>query len=388
MFKNFTRVSAWTVALCVAGTAYAGDSYVVGLSAAMTGPGADTYAPVAEGLRLRINAINAAGGVNGRKIDLQVADDQGEPSKAAANVKRFLSTDDMLLVMNASMSSTYAPMVADTAKTGMPLFFAGSVCPREVYPPAKAVQFCSTSFGAIYDTKFALNFIKETSTEPVKLGLIAMGIPVSRGEIDAAEAMAPGMGLQTVIKEVIPPPTPDYSPFAAKIKESGANWAYAWGPWSMEVRSLEALRKLGWKGKFIACSLASSEEDLARIKDDDFYVFGTNAYFLEGVTMHKQIQAAAAAAKSTFAPSVLTDGWVAGMVLEEALKKTGWPADPKKVTAAMTKLKVDMQGLRGNALEWTEDNHYRTNTAYRVYRWNSAKNAVERVKDWSPMTVQ
>ena len=70
--------------------AAAQESYVVGVSGALTGPAAGTNAPPIEGLRLYVDRLNAGGGVNGKKIQLIVLDDQAEPSKAAANAKRLL----------------------------------------------------------------------------------------------------------------------------------------------------------------------------------------------------------------------------------------------------------------------------------------------------------
>src|SRR5262249_61769773 len=97
------------------------------------------------------------------------------------------------------------------------------VCPKDVYPPADPMQFCTTAFAANYDSRATLAFIKETAKEPVKIGFSAMAIPLSRGEMDFAQSLAPGLGMTVVGKEVIPPPTPDYTPLATKLKEAGDN---------------------------------------------------------------------------------------------------------------------------------------------------------------------
>src|SRR5947209_6039445 len=81
------------VAAALALPAVAQDAYVVGVSAALTGPSASTNAPPIEGLRLYVDRLNASGGVNGKKIQLVLQDDQGEPSKAAANAKKLLTQD-------------------------------------------------------------------------------------------------------------------------------------------------------------------------------------------------------------------------------------------------------------------------------------------------------
>ena len=54
----------------------------------------------------------------------------------------------------------------------------------------------------------------------------------------------------------------------------------------------------------------------------------------------------------------------------------------------MANLKVDTKGLRGGPIEWTKDNHFRTRQYYRVYRWDTAKGAIVRVKDWTAFDVK
>ena len=255
-------------------------------------PAASTYAPAVEALRIYIERVNAAGGINGKKVKLILQDDSAEPGKAAANAKKLITQDNVVLLINSSLSSTYAPMVAEAKRAGVPLLFAGSVCPKDVYPPADPLQFCTTAFASNYDSRAALAFVKETAKEPVKIGFSAMAIPISRGEMDFAESR-PALGMTLVDKEVIPPPTPDYTPFATKLKDAGANWVFSWAPWVTQVRTLEALRRLDWEGDYIAWSHIEAEGELARLKDRKFYVIGANALFQDALPIHKEIADAA-----------------------------------------------------------------------------------------------
>jgi branched-chain amino acid transport system substrate-binding protein len=291
-------------------------------------------------------------------------------------------------MLNASLSSTFAPVVAEAKRAGVPVLFASSVCPKEVYPPADALQFCTTAFASTYDSRAALAFVKETAKEPVKIGLAAMAIPLSRGEMDFAEQQAPSLGMTVVDKEAIPPPTPDYTPFATKLKDAGANWVFSWAPWVTQVRTLEALRRLDWKGDYIAWAHIEAEGELARLKDGAFYVIGANALFQDQLPIHKEIAEAAKKANVQYPAQQMTEGWIAGMVVEAALKATGWPATPEKLAAAMASLKVDTKGLRGGPIEWTKDNHFRTRQYYRVYKWDSAKGGIAQVKDWTAFDVK
>jgi ABC-type branched-subunit amino acid transport system substrate-binding protein len=375
-------------AAILAAPAAAQDTYNVGLTGALTGPPASTYAPAVEALRIYIDRINAAGGVNGRKINLILQDDSAEPGKAAANAKKLITQDNVVLMLNASLSSTYAPMIAEAKRVGVPVLFASSVCPKDVYPPADPLLFCTTAFAANYDSRAVLGFIKDTAKEPVKLGFSAMAIPISRGEIDFAEELSKTMGMTPVDKEIIPPPTPDYTPFATKLKDAGANWVYSWAPWVTQVRTLEALRRLDWKGDYVAWSHIEAEGELARLKDGQFFVVGANALFQDGLPIHKEIADAAKAANVQYPAQQMAEGWIAGMVVEAALKATPWPATTEKVAAAMSSLKVDTKGLRGGPIEWTKDNHFRTRQYYRVYKWDAAKRSIVQVKDWTAYDVK
>lgn len=369
------------------GSANAQD-YVIGVTSALTGPPASTYAPAMEALRIYLDGVNARGGINGRKINLVLQDDSAEPSKAVANVKKLVSQDNAILLINASLSSTYAPVVAESRNAKIPLLFASGVCPKDVYPPANPLQFCTTAYASTYDSRAALTFVKETAKEPVKIGFSAMAIPLSRGEMEFAAKLAPEMGMTALGLEVIPPPTPDYTPFATKLKDAGANWVFSWAPWVTQVRTFEALRRLDWKGDYITWAHLEAEGELKRIKDPKFYAIGANAMFDDGLPIQKEIAEAAKKAGSKYPPEQMTEGWIAGMVIEAALRGAKQPVTAETLRESMQSLKVDTKGLRGGPIEWTKDNHFRTKQFYRVYKWDPAQSKITIAKDWFGFDVK
>jgi ABC-type branched-subunit amino acid transport system substrate-binding protein len=368
--------------------ALAQDAYVIGVSGAMTGPVASNYAPVVEAMKAYLEHVNGRGGINGRKVRVVVLDDQAQPSRAATNAKQLLEQDKVAMLLNVSLSSTYAPMIAESKRAGVPLYFAGAVCPKETYPPADPLQFCSTAFGANLDSQAALAFVKAQAKEPVRIGFQAMAIPIARAEIDYAEGLSKTMGMTAVEKQISPPPAPDYTPFATKLAEAKPNWVWSWSPWVAQVRTFESMRRLGWNGRYITWAHLNAEEELARIKDAEFYVVGTNAFLEDNLPIHAEMRAVAAKAGLSYPVSYLTEGFVAGLVVEGVLKNTAWPPTPQKVLAAMNGLKVDMKGLRGGPLEWTKDNHFRTRQYYRIWRWDPASGRIVRAQDWQAIEVK
>lgn len=379
---------ATLLAALPAAAAWAQDRYVIGVSAAMTGPAAGTYAPTVEAMKAYLDHVNAQGGIHGRQVHVIVQDDGAEPSKAAANAKKLLAQDKVMILVNASLSSTYAPMVAEVKRAGVPLYYGGSVCPKDTFPPADPLQFCSTAFGATLDSQAALGFVKSQAKDPVRIGFAAMAIPIARAEIDYAENLARTLGMTPVEKQITPPPAPDYTPFATKLKDANPNWVFSWSPWVSQVRTFEAMRRLGWNGRYITWAHLNAEDELARVRDGEFYVLGTNAFFEDNLPVHAEIRTVTHRANLKYPVTYLTEGFIAGLVIEQVLKNTPWPPTPQKVLAAMNSLKVDLKGLRGGPLEWTQDNHFRTRQHYRVWRFDPAKNQVTRVQDWQAIEVK
>ena len=63
---------------------------VVGQSTALTGPGSALASAFHDGAKLYFDRLNAAGGVNGRKVELVTLDDRGNAKLTADNTKKLL----------------------------------------------------------------------------------------------------------------------------------------------------------------------------------------------------------------------------------------------------------------------------------------------------------
>jgi ABC-type branched-subunit amino acid transport system substrate-binding protein len=290
--RILTNAVTLAVVAMLATAAKAQDAYVIGLTGALTGPLASTTASSVEGLRIYIDRVNAAGGINGKPIKLRTLDDQADAQQAAANARQLLTQDNAILLIDSSLSSTYAPVIAEAKHADVPLMYVGAVCPKEVYPPAESGQFCTSAFASNLDSSAALSFIKNTATDRVHIGLAGMTIPISRAEVDFAESQAGTLGMTVVDKEIIPPATTDYAPFATKLQAAKPNWVYAWAPWVTQLRTYEALRGLGWQGSFLTWAHQEAEDELKRRKDPALYVIGANALFQDGLPVQKEIAAA------------------------------------------------------------------------------------------------
>jgi branched-chain amino acid transport system substrate-binding protein len=370
----------------VPATGQAPEPYRIGMTAAITGPFSAGYAPTYEAYRAYFKRVNDAGGVNGHPVTITYEDDRGEPQRAAAAAKKL--TEGSLLLINASISPTYKPVMAEAEATKTPLLFGGGVCPREAFPPAQPLIFCTTSYGSKWDSRMALGFIKEQSAgRKVRVGFAAQDIPLSRIELEFAEQHAKELGMDTIPVLVVPGAASDFTPFAQNLKDAGADWVFSWAPWGVEIGVFEALNRIGWKGNYILYGHQPAQDELTRLKTPNLHALTGNAMFIENLPIHAEITRLVQG-QTNHPAHYMAEGWTSAMVLDAGLRKCGWPCSREKLAQALSGVSVDTKGLRGGPIEMTPDNHYRKVTYYKVYRWDAGKGAIVSVGGWSKLDIK
>ena len=107
----------------------AGGTLKIGLQAPMTGDNAQYGEVMRKGVALAIDEINAAGGVNGLKLELVVGDDKATPAEAVSVVQRMVTLDKVAAVIGGFNSSpTLAAM--DATQKAKTLHFTMGASPK------------------------------------------------------------------------------------------------------------------------------------------------------------------------------------------------------------------------------------------------------------------
>ena len=78
----------------------------IGVIAPVTGSKAEQGQQFTEGAKVAVDEINAAGGINGSKLQLQTLDDQGQPNEAVAAAQRLASDSDVFAVIGPSSTAS------------------------------------------------------------------------------------------------------------------------------------------------------------------------------------------------------------------------------------------------------------------------------------------
>jgi branched-chain amino acid transport system substrate-binding protein len=97
----------------------------VGHLAPQTGPMAAIVSSVTEAVRIGVEEINAAGGVNGEPVELTVADDGADPAVAATALDQLIESDGVDAVFGPATSAS-ALAVIDKIRTAGVLDCSGS----------------------------------------------------------------------------------------------------------------------------------------------------------------------------------------------------------------------------------------------------------------------
>ena len=109
-------------------------SILIGQSAALTGPAAQLGLQFQHGARLAFDRANARGGVNGRAIEWRTLDDGYEPARCEANTRALLG-DDVLALFGyvGTPTSLVALPLATAARTPFIAPFTGAQALRDPF---------------------------------------------------------------------------------------------------------------------------------------------------------------------------------------------------------------------------------------------------------------
>ncbi len=109
------------------------DTILVGQSASLTGPSEELGLEMKAGAEAFFNAINEAGGVNGRKIKLISLDDAGAPERTKANTLKLLDEEKVFALFGYTNAYTINPILSLVEKNKVPFFApaSGDLATRE-----------------------------------------------------------------------------------------------------------------------------------------------------------------------------------------------------------------------------------------------------------------
>lgn len=99
---------------------------VIGTTTPLTGPAAPGYKDIPVAAKAYFDYVNANGGINGRKVDLKVFDDQYNPALAKKGTSQLILRDKIFAMYGALGTPTHSAVVQDLNRRGIPDVFVNT----------------------------------------------------------------------------------------------------------------------------------------------------------------------------------------------------------------------------------------------------------------------
>jgi branched-chain amino acid transport system substrate-binding protein len=321
-----------------------GDTIRVGVYGDLTGQTSSFGQSTKNGIELAVEEINNAGGVNGKKIELIVEDDQGRPEQAKTVVSKLINQDKVHAVLGevASTNSLAAAPVAQEAK--IPMITPSSTNPKvtEVGDYISRVCFIDPFQGSVM-AKFAANTLKAKTA--AILGDV--NSDYSKGLTQFFEEEFTKQGGKVIAKEAYTQTDPDFKGQLTKIRNLNPDVIYVPGYYGQVGIIAKQARELDMNMPLLGGDGWDSPElwKLGGSALKNAYI--SNHYSAENPAPEIQNFVKAYKAKFNVVPDSLAAlAYDAAKVLADALKRAGG-TDPAKLRDAINSTK-DFKGVTGS----------------------------------------
>ncbi len=216
-----------------------GGTIKLGMITSLTGP----YNPLGgfnkQAADLLVKQINDAGGINGAKIDLQIEDDQSNPSNGPTIVKKFVA-NKVVGIIGPVFSSTCAAILDDVEAAKIPMI---TQCAADsVVTPIRPNVFLGPQ-----STRFAADQLLGYLKSQGKTKIAVMHDATEYGSLgwNVIKADAAKFGIAGVDEQLYELTATTFIPQLTKIKNSDAQAIISWGSGAPAVTITKEYRQLG-----------------------------------------------------------------------------------------------------------------------------------------------
>ncbi len=230
----------------------------IGFLAAMTGPSSAPTIGFNRGVTFAVDAINAAGGVKGRKLEVITRDTQGDPTKAVNATQELIS--------QAKVHAIWGPFNSGEALATTPIMARAKM--PNIHPCVVETLIDTTKFPNAFRLapsnsqwddavrNYCLNILKVKRVavigDTTGYGVTALGASVAAFKKDGADV---------VYQANIDSTQPDMTPDMLRARNAGAEVIVVWSvSTGMEARMFNTRAAMNWDVAFAGHPSMSSGE--------------------------------------------------------------------------------------------------------------------------------
>src|SRR3984893_10905022 len=336
MNRMLALTSLTVCALESASTANAQGTVRIGVALSQTGNLADSAGPYFKGLDLWREQANARGGLAGRQIEFVVYDDRSDPATAARLYERLITSDKVDFVISSLGSATAATGSAIAEKHKVVMINGGGA--------AEAIQ--QRGFQYVFQTAARISSYADGVLPLIEkyhvttLELVSRDYAAARDISKAIKETINGHDVKVVMDEYFPAGTADFSSEIAKGHQLQPDlWIGLLYP-SEAIETVRQFHSMNYMPRLFIANGVSQDDFIAAAGKDAEYALGMSLYEPSLPSEGNKDFVKTYHEKYNSDPGYYAAfGFVAGTVLEAAVKKAG-SIDTEKVREVLTTLKL------------------------------------------------
>ncbi|MGE0845431.1 MAG: ABC transporter substrate-binding protein [Flavobacteriaceae bacterium] len=362
----------------------AADAVKFGYVLDASGPTQDISKPTLDGFNLYIDKVNAAGGVDGRKIEVDVRDVQLDTQRAVVTSQQ-LAEEGAVAIIGLPLSSTQMGIYQSMAKAGTPVVAGFPSNIRVIAPPAMENAF---GIGVMFDLMGWIGGDLLRDAAPAGKSMVCTTFESPGGLVSCkgGEAAAKKDGFEKTESVTFPIAQRDFRGIAERIASINPDVVLTVLGRGRTLAMLPALSEAGYKGIVLSME-AGTGDDIVRQAAKaapGIEIYSYTRYVAEGYGSGAQVDALAAAAKAAGHEgwtAAQAGGWTLGMLVEDLVKRCADPCTAEKIQKALVETDLDTGGLTGGPIRFTDKDHYGS-TYYMLVKYDRDTDAMKPVGDW------
>ncbi|MTW17600.1 ABC transporter substrate-binding protein [Rhodoplanes serenus] len=205
--------------------ALAQDVVKIGFHAPLTGFAAADGKSARQGAELAVQQANAAGGINGKKIELVVYDDEGKPENTIPLANKLTGQDKVAVVVSGGYSGPTRAAAPVMQRAGVPYLSAYAIHPD--ITRAGDFIFRTGMMGEVQGragAKLVGELLKKK-----KVVIVAVNNDFGQALTAGFKEVAPKFGIEVLKEHTFAMPDRQFGPLVAQVKASAPEVIYAPG---------------------------------------------------------------------------------------------------------------------------------------------------------------
>lgn len=217
------------------------DTYRVGILASQTGPYSALGLPAIDGARLIQDQINAAGGINGKPLELLFYDDKGSATETALVAQKAIEVDQVLAAATMTATALSVSMIGIANDHEVPAIIMSGTGLVDHMLGTWAFKPIASEADYI---PLPLSYLRDDLGLSTCAGLIENSGYGEGGE-HFLRQVAPGEGIEMLTYQHFDPGATDLTPQLANIRASGAESMFIWGSGPAGALAVKQAREMG-----------------------------------------------------------------------------------------------------------------------------------------------